>query len=142
MKAYVDTSFLVSLYSPDSNSVPAARIMQAFRATHHITLFGELELINALHLRVFRKELSTAQALSSARDFQKDVRDGVLQLHPLSDQAFDRAHQLAGRTTAQLGTRTADLLHVAAALELGMDYLYSFDQQQRKLAETFRLKLN
>jgi predicted nucleic acid-binding protein len=41
-----------------------------------------------------------------------------------------------------MGTRTADLLHVAAALELGVDYLYSFDQQQRKLARTVRLKMN
>jgi hypothetical protein len=33
-------------------------------------------------------------------------------------------------------------LHVAAALELGVDFLYSFDQQQRKLAQAVRLKLN
>jgi len=33
-------------------------------------------------------------------------------------------------------------LHVAAALELGVDYLYSFDHHQRKLAQTVRLKVN
>ena len=142
MKVYVDTSFLVSLYSPDSNSATAARTMQASRASHYTTLFGELEFVNALHSRVFRKEISASQAQSSVKDFQKDVGDGLLQLRPLSDQAFDRAHQLALQTTARLGTRTADLLHVAAALELGVDCLYSFDQQQRKLAEAVRLKLN
>jgi len=116
--------------------------MQASRASHYTTLFGELEFVNALHSRVFRKEISASQAQSSVKDFQKDVGDGLLQLRPLSDQAFDRAHQLALQTTARLGTRTADLLHVAAALELGVDCLYSFDQQQRKLAEAVRLKLN
>ena len=55
---------------------------------------------------------------------------------------FERARQLSQETTAKLGTRTADLLHVAAALELGADFLYSFDQQQRKLAQAVRLKLN
>ena len=40
------------------------------------------------------------------------------------------------------GTRTSDLLHVAAALELGVDCLYTFDKQQRKLAQAVRLKLN
>jgi predicted nucleic acid-binding protein len=55
---------------------------------------------------------------------------------------FERARLLSRQTTAKLGTRTADLLHVAAALELGADYLYSFDLQQRKLAQTVRLKLN
>jgi predicted nucleic acid-binding protein len=48
----------------------------------------------------------------------------------------------ARQTTRKLGTRTADLLHVAAALELSADYLYTFDQQQRKLAQTVRLKVN
>ncbi len=37
---------------------------------------------------------------------------------------------------------TADILHVAAALGLGVDYLYSFDEHQRKLAQTVRLKIN
>jgi predicted nucleic acid-binding protein len=55
---------------------------------------------------------------------------------------FDKARQLSWRTTSKLGTRTADLLHVAAALELGADYFYSFDKQQRKLAESLRLKVN
>jgi hypothetical protein len=31
---------------------------------------------------------------------------------------------------------------VAAALELGVDVLYSFDKQQRKLARAVRLKIN
>ena len=46
------------------------------------------------------------------------------------------------QTTARLGTRTADLLHVAAALELGAECLYSFDQQQRKLARAVGLKVS
>jgi len=63
-------------------------------------------------------------------------------LRPLPEQAFDRARQLSRQPTAHLGTRTADLLHVAAALELGVDVLYSFDKQQRKLARAVRLKIN
>jgi predicted nucleic acid-binding protein len=70
------------------------------------------------------------------------LRDGALQLRALSDAIFERASQLSRQTTAKLGTRTADLLHVAAALELGAEYFYSFDQQQRKLARAVRLKLN
>ena len=142
MKVYVDTSFLVSLYSPDPNSAIAARTMQFSRRSHFISTLVELEAVNALELRVFRKEISSSQAQSSFRDFEKDVLGGILQLRPLSDQAFEGARRLAKQTTARLGTRTADLLHVAAALELGVDYLYSFDQQQRKLAEAVRLKVN
>jgi len=142
LKAYVDTSFLVSLYSPDSNSAIAARTMQISPGSHFISALVELETVNALQLRVFRKEISSSQAQSSLRGFEKDILGGILQLRPLSDQAFERAGRLAKQTTARLGTRTAYLLHVAAALDLGVDYLYSFDQQQRKLAEVVRLKLN
>jgi len=142
LKVYADTSFLISLYSPDANSVAAAATMRSSGADHFITLFGELEVVNALELRVFRKELSALQAQSSVKDFERDLRDGVLQLRPLSDRIFERARQLSRQTTARLGTRTADLLHVAAALDLDVDYLYSFDQQQRKLAQVVRLKLN
>ena len=93
-------------------------------------------------LPIFRKEVSAAQAQESITDFEKDLRDGILQLRRLEEPFFDRARQLSLQTTAKVGTRTADLLHVAAALELGADFLYSFDQQQRKLAQAVRLKLN
>lgn len=142
MTIYVDTSFLVSLYSPDANSPPAARTMKESTGDRWVTTFGELELTNALELRVFRKEVTAAQARTSLNDFEQDLRTGVFQLRPLSDQVFEAARQLARQTTARLGTRTADLLHVAAAVELQAEYFYSFDQQQRKLAQAVRLKLN
>lgn len=138
----MDTSFLISLYTPDGNSVAAAQVMHASKNVHLVSTFTELEAVNALQLRVFRKEISLAEAKSSSRDFEKDFSQGVFQLVRLPDEAFQRAQQISRRTGARLGTRTADLLHVAAALELNVDYLYSFDRQQRKLARTLRLKVN
>ena len=112
--------------------------MDAFQGDLFITVLGELEVVNAFGLRVFRREASPAAAKSALANFEKDLRDGILQLRGFPEPVFERSRQ----TTAKLGTRTADLLHVAAALELGADYLYSFDLQQRKLAQTVRLKLN
>jgi predicted nucleic acid-binding protein len=142
LKVYADPSFVVSLYSPDANSAAAARTMHASSGDRFLTTFGELEIVNAMGLRVFRKEVSPAQAQSSLIEFEKDLCDGIFQLRALTDPVLARAQQLSRQTTAKLGTRTADLLHVAAALELGVDCLYSFDIQQRKLAQALRLKLN
>jgi predicted nucleic acid-binding protein len=142
LKVYADPSFIVSLYSPDANSAAGARTMQAASAQPFVTTFGELEVVNAMGLRTFRKEVSLAQAQSSLLAFEKDLRDGVFQLRELTDLILERANKLSRQTTAKLGTRTADLLHVAAALELGADQLYTFDLQQRKLAQSLRLKLN
>jgi predicted nucleic acid-binding protein len=142
LKIYAEPSFLVSLYIPDSNSAAALRTMQASTGEICVTVLGELEVVNAFGLRVFRREASPAAAQSALTNLEKDLRDGILQLQGLSDSLFERARLLSRQTTAKLGTRTADLLHVAAALELGADYLYSFDQQQRKLARSLHLKLN
>ncbi len=142
MRVYVDTSLLISLYTPDANSATAAQVMQTSGNVHLISAFTELEAANALQLRVFRKEISREQAKSSLRDFRNDLRQGVFQLVRLQEEAFQRAEQISRQTTARLGTRTADLLHVAIALELKADCLYSFDNQQRKLAKRLKLKLN
>jgi predicted nucleic acid-binding protein len=58
LSTYVDTSFLVSLYCIDANTSAAAHWMQGFKGTLLITTFGDLEFINAIGLRVFRKEIS------------------------------------------------------------------------------------
>lgn len=142
MKIYTDASFLVSLYSPDANSAAAARAVKTSTGERFVTILGELEVLNAFGLRLFRKEVTAAQAQSSLSDFEKDLRDGLFQLRGLPDPVFERARQLSRQTTAKLGTRTADILHVAAALELGVEYLFSFDEHQRKLAQTVRLKIN
>jgi predicted nucleic acid-binding protein len=142
LKIYADTSFLVSLYTLDANSPVAVQTMQAFQGERLLTTLGELEVVNELELRVFRKDISPAQAQSSLDDFEKHLREGFFQIRGFVDAFFERARQLSRQTTAKLGTRTADLLHVAAALELGADYFYSFDRQQRKLAQSVRLKLN
>ena len=138
----MDASFLVSLYSLDTNSAAAARTMRASADDRFITTLGQLEVLNALQLRVFRKELSAAQAQAASDLFEDDLQKGVFQTLPLTEESFERAQQLSQRSTASMGTRTADLLHVAAALELRADRLYSFDRQQRDLAQVLGLKLN
>lgn len=140
MKAYFDTSFLVSLYSVDANSTIAIRMIAMAPTPLLISALVELELYNALELKVFRKEISAAQARISRRDFDNDAQSGVVRISALTDEVFEKARQLSLRTTAKFGTRTADLLHVAAALEVKADTFYSFDSRQRRLAQTVQLK--
>ena len=139
---YLDSSLLVSLYCLDANSVAAAGALQAAKAKLLITALGELETVNAFGLRVFRKEITASQADAARLTFEKDILAGVFLLRALPDAAFERAKVLSRQQTPKLGTRTADLLHVAAAVELGAVSLFSFDLQQRKMAQAAGLKLN
>lgn len=139
---YLDSGLLVSLYCLDANSAAAAMALQTAKAKLLITTLGELETVNAFSLRVFRKEITATQADIARQTFQKDIGAGVFLLRAVPEPAFERAKALSRQSTPKLGTRTADLLHVAAAVELGAAGLFSFDLQQRKMAQAAGLKLN
>ena len=101
-----------------------------------LTAFGELELTNAISLRVFRKELLSSRARAARALIHKDIEDGVFVLSPLGVAVYERAKQIARRRTPRLGTRTLDVLHVASALALQADTFYTFDRRQRTLAKS------
>ncbi len=140
MKAYADTSLLVSLYAPDANSLSAAAHMKRLRAALPLTPLHELELLNALELRVFRGELTPGEVGSAQAAMREDVEKGVYALTPFPRAAFDKAKEIARTQTTRLGTRTLDILHVASALVLETEAFYSFDRNQLKLARVKGLK--
>ena len=78
MSVYADTSFLVSLYTPDSNSRTAVEFMHRVELPLLMTPLGEVELMNALQLRVFRRELTSLQAKAAASAIRKDFDDEIL----------------------------------------------------------------
>lgn len=141
MSAYADTSFLVSLYTPDANSASAAAQMKRLRTPFLLTPFGELELLNALELRIFRRELTPAEIKAARAALRGDIETGVYALTPLPGGAFEKAKELACRHTSNLGSRTLDILHVAAALVLLADAFFSFDRGQKRLAKAVGLKI-
>jgi hypothetical protein len=83
LTAYLETSFLVSLYTLDANSASAVAHMRPGTGPFPLTSFCELELTNAIELRVFRREITAAQAKLALGDLGTDVAGGVF--HPNSD---------------------------------------------------------
>ena len=139
MTAYADTSFLVSLYTPDANSLEAASRIRRMALPVIITALGELELVNALQLRLFRRELLAAQTRAAYAAFRDDVTAGIFAIKPMSEEVYAQARRLAERWTRTLGTRTLDIIHVASAMALGADAFHTFDERQRRLAKAAKL---
>ena len=135
MSVYADTSFIFSLYVLDANSGPAAARMADVSLPILISSLGELEFLNALYLRLFRKELGPAQVETARGMFEEDIHQGIFQLSSLTSLVFGRAALIAQRQTPKLGTRTLDVLHVASALILNASTFYTFDRSQRALAK-------
>ena len=141
MIAYADTGFLVSLYSQDSHSLIASTLIRSSKPTFILTPLGEAEFTNALQLRVFRKEWASRHARLVRESFEQHQAAGVFRREPLSVEVWEKALSLSRRRTARLGTRTLDLLHVAAALVFAPDVFYTFDVRQRTLAHAERLRV-
>ena len=140
MTAYLDTSFLVSLYTLDANTAAALTAIHSAPGPFPLTSFCELELTNAIELRVFRSEISAAHSRQVLAAFSSDRVSGFLQSTPIQASVYDEAVRLSRRYTASTGTRTLDILHVAAALKLGLKTLYTFDRRQAQLARAAGLK--
>ncbi len=140
MIAYADTGFLISLYGEDDNSAAATGLLKS-RPVFILTPLTEAEFMNAVELRVFRKQWMGRQARAAREDFMQDQGAGVFQIEPLGSEIWKAALILSRRYTATFGIRTLDLLHVASVTVLKPEAFYSFDERQRKLAKAERLPL-
>jgi predicted nucleic acid-binding protein len=139
VNTYADTSFLISLYTPDANSAEAAEAFANAPAPLLLTPFGEAEFVNTIELRVFRREIEKAQANASLQALHDDVNSGVIIHRAVPATAYERAIVLSQRHTRRLGTRGMDVLQVAIAIELGVDVFITFDLRQRRLARAVGL---
>jgi hypothetical protein len=136
MTAYADTGFVVSLYKAETTSAAAAATMASLQAPVWLSQLGELELHNAFQLSVFRGEIDASAALRKNQLFAEDLAKGIFTILPVPAAThYPKAIELAARHSATLGTRSLDLMHVAAALILKADLFLSFDERQRKAAE-------
>jgi predicted nucleic acid-binding protein len=141
LSSYADTSFLLSAYLWDSNSeIATAHLKQAILPVF-LTPLGEFELINAISLRVFRREIPTVEARDARSHVLGDIESGVLLRTPLENAVYAKAEEIAVRRTPHLGTRALDILHVASALVLRAGTFYTFDRAQELLAKTEGLSI-
>ena len=141
MISCADASFLFSLYVPDVNSARAAAKMKRADLPLFLTDLGEIEIVNAIGLRLFRRELQPAEARKARDLFSEDINQGVVQIVPLSAAAYQQAARIARTHTPNFGTRTLDVMHVAGALALKANIFYTFDTRQAKLASALGLRV-
>ncbi|PYT58335.1 MAG: PIN domain-containing protein [Acidobacteria bacterium] len=141
MTSCVDASFLFSLYVLDANSARASAKMKRADLPLLLTEVGKIEILNAVGLRLFRKELQPAEAKKVYALFRQDIEQGVVQIVPLPSAAYQQAERIARTHTPLLGTRTLDVLHVAGALVLKADAFYTFDQKLASLATAIGLTI-
>lgn len=132
---YLDTSALLKLYIREDGSELVQTLISSQPHPLPIWEIQEAELINAMRLKVFWKDITLDQADTQIALFQNRRKRG-LYFFPDIDRIslMQRFHQLSIQTP-NLGSRTMDILHVACALEIGATQFITFDQRQSTLAK-------
>ena len=136
MDAYFDSAIIVKLYVQEDTSPDAIRLVGTYVAPYALTQWQELEVKNAIRLKAFRAEITAAEMKQSISAFNQDIAAGRWR-RPVSTAATveQKADELSAGHSATLGCRTLDIIHVAAALVLGIKEFVTFDMRQGALAK-------
>lgn len=142
MDHYADSSFLVSCYVVNANTPQAKAWLSSNSVPLAFTALHALEVRNACKLGVFRGLFAAADAAAAWRNLESDLRSGRLVKTIVKwPVVFRVATRLADAHSMTTGTRSLDILQVAAAKAARAAEFLSFDARQRTLAPPLCLRL-
>ena len=136
MDAYFDSAIIVKLYVQEATSPDAIRLVGGYAAPYPLTPWQALEVKNAIRLKAFRGEITSAEMSQSIAAFEQDITTGRWQRPTYTAAAVEqKTEELSASHSATLGCRTLDIIHVAAALIIGAKEFVTFDGRQAALAK-------
>ena len=135
MNTYFDTSLLLKSYIPEAGTAEALSLLRRDGGPFPLSHLLELELRTAIRMKHGRGEITATELRRALLSLEKDIASGVL-LRPDYELAevFRRAESISAKYAASTLARSADLWHVAAALEAGCALFASLDARQREVA--------
>lgn len=140
MKTYFDSSALVKIYVNEDHSDRARREVVAARQVP-VTWLHVLEIGNALRILTGRSLLTEKESLALLDQFEDDRQaQRLADASPDWPKVFHEAVQLSRRHAMKTLCRSLDVLHVAAAIEIGCTKFVSGDQRQLAVARAAGLK--
>lgn len=141
MKIYLDTSALIKLYSIEDGSARVNRIVSENSTPLPIWDLHIIEFHNALKLKVFRNELTSREALHLSVLFNERKKNGIYYTPELDRKDHTELCLQYTDYSAELGCRSIDIMHVAAAFLFQADRFLTFDKKQAELAERVGLRV-
>jgi uncharacterized protein len=141
-RIYADPGALLKLYIHEPESAAMNAWRGRTRGALPLTPHGRLEMTNAICLAAFRSAIDDEARADALASLDEDVTDGrYVEADVPWRAALRRAQEISRRYTASIGCRTLDVIHVAAAAELGLPSFATFDQRQQRLARAVGLKI-
>jgi predicted nucleic acid-binding protein len=135
---YADTSAFVKRYISEAASerFDAFFVARAPLAISRLTL---AEMRCALARRRRAGQIGTALERAAMEEVRRDIQDGTVLVHPVSDPAVAAAYHLIDQL-ADLPLRTLDALHISIALQHEAAGFASADRVQASAAQALGLE--
>ena len=142
MKTYFDTSLLLKSYVPEDGTPEALAVVREHEPPFPFSHLLEIELRTAIRVKHGRGEITAAEMRGALQALESDLANGVLARPDYDLEAvYLRAETISAKHAAATLARTADLWHVAAAVEAGCTAFASFDDRQRQAAQRCGLEV-
>lgn len=115
--------------------------MRRHGAALPFTPWHRLEVRNAIRLAVFHRAIDPRRGKIQLKQIETDLRQETLILHAPIDWVgvLREAEKLGAAHNESIGCRSADLFHIAAAVEWRADYFLTLDERQKKMARAVEL---
>jgi predicted nucleic acid-binding protein len=138
---YLDTSAFLKLYLKEHGSEAVQRLVAGQRHPLPVWEIQQMELISALRLKVFWKEITLDEAERQISLFKDRRRRGLYYQVDIDRLELSETFERLSLQTVRNGGRTLDILHVACALVLGANHFLTFDAKQRLVARESGLEV-
>ena len=135
MAVYFDTGLLLKLFVTEANSPRVIALAASLDQPLVFSGFQHAELINALHCKAGRSEISAADATAVETRIRLEVKSGALHWRePAWKAVFAQTVRLSQAHAPTTLCRTLDAMHVALALSLRVKQFATLDHRQEALA--------
>jgi predicted nucleic acid-binding protein len=131
---YLDTSALLKLYVKEPSSASVQTYLSQQEDPLPLSEILEMELINALRLKVFWGDIQKQQADEQIALFESRKKRGFYYYPEVYRSELMATFRKLSESTPQLGCRSLDILHLAYAQIFGVQNFVTFDARQRTLA--------
>ena len=124
---YLDSAYVAKYYV---NEPDAPTVRTLIRRTPHVctSALALAEVTCVFHRHVREGSLSTAQGRELMRLFRTHVEDGVWSLLPVSEGLLRRTATLVQGLGPDVPLRAGDAIHLATALEVGEQEVWTNDR--------------
>jgi len=127
--SYVDTSFVMKLYVPEKESDEAIELARTLVGEAVINSLTDVEVAAALHVR-----LGPVEGPEAYLRYRRNRETGMFLPVEIDAKTFVMARGLAERYAAQFSLRALDALHLATAVQYGLNVILTYDKRLRDVS--------